>query len=246
MPSSTAKNTKPSSKGSSTAKTAQGNNKASSSTPTKRKCPWCDTIVDINTPFCPECGEKLIKSAKRPKKKKRHPLLVASLVVLGILVIFGAFSGSDSKSAKSSSKKSSKSSEIPMGGKWVVDGQWELTINAATETAQRNEYSEKKPAAVYIVDYSYTNLGYYDSTWEEERLYFSMDGLGDSIIDNKGQMGYSYPGDITYYPQETPIGASCHAQACIGVDNPGDFKIKISKYDGNNKKQDVTMSVSVR
>lgn len=58
-----------------------------------------------------------------------------------------------------------------------------------------------------------------------------MDGLffdlENSIVNVNGIMGYSYPGDITNYPQETPVGASCNAQVCIGVDNPGSFIINV-------------------
>ena len=44
-------------------------------------------------------------------------------------------------------------------------------------------------------------------------------------MDSTGKMGYSYPGDVTKYAQSVPVGAFCEAQACIGVDNPGSFKI---------------------
>lgn len=84
--------------------------------PTKRRCPWCDTLVDINVAFCPECGEQLRKTPKGAKKKKKHPVLGVSLVILGLLIFFGAASsGSSSKSSNkskdSSSKESSRSSE---------------------------------------------------------------------------------------------------------------------------------------
>ena len=39
-------------------------------------------------------------------------------------------------------------------------------INSVTESSERNEYSEKRPSAVYIIDYNYTNLGYYDSVFD--------------------------------------------------------------------------------
>ena len=90
-------------------KTTTSQNKSSANTPTKRKCPWCDTLVDINIPYCPECGEKLIKSYKPNKKKKKHPVLGFSLVILGILIFFGAISsGSNSKSNNSENSSSKK------------------------------------------------------------------------------------------------------------------------------------------
>ncbi len=257
-----ATNSKPANSGKPVAKANQNSQQA----PTKRKCPWCDTLVDINTPFCPECGEKLIKGAKKqPKKKKKHPVLLGILFVFLSFFILVTIAGIGSSSGRSKSSKSNKSysaetssnnssnnttstgdSDIPMGQKWIVDGQWELMINSVTESSERNEYSEKRPSAVYIIDYNYTNLGYYDSVFDEEGLFFSLDGLDDSVVDNGGQLGYSYPISVAYYPQQTPIGASCHAQVAVGVDNPGNMKIKISKHDGNGNKQSATMSADVK
>lgn len=56
-------------------------------------------------------------------------------------------------------------------------------------------------------------------------------------MDKQGTMGYSYPGDTEKYPEETPVGASCNAQACIGVDHAGNFMINISTYDGTETQQ---------
>ena len=73
-------------------------------------------------------------------------------------------------------------------------------------------------------------------------LYFVLD---DSIVDAGGKMGYSYPGEVTMYPQETPVGATCEGQVCIGVDNPGSFKINVEHYDGNDVEQKATFNVTV-
>lgn len=123
-----------------------------------------------------------------------------------------------------------------MGETWTVDGQWSLTINSVEETTDRNPYSDKKPAAVYIVNYTYTNLGYTNSSGILDGLYIGLDIEGN-IVDNAKMMGYSYPGDVTKYAQETPVGATCNAQICVGVDNKGSFQIIMSKYDGNGNKQ---------
>ncbi len=129
---------------------------------------------------------------------------------------------------------------VDTGETWTVDGQWEFTINGASPTDERNQFSEKNPAAVYIVDYTYKNIGYEDEYMDG--LYFSID---DMIVDSEGAMGYSYPGDTVKSPKETPVGASCDAQACIGVDHAGDFKVTITKYDGNGDKQSETFNVRV-
>lgn len=127
-----------------------------------------------------------------------------------------------------------------LGETWTVEGQWKITVNSVEEIPERNEYFEKNPAAVYRISYSYENLGYNAD---------GLDGLfidfSDGIVDSAGKMGYSYPGDLVMYPQETPVGATCEAQACIGVDNPGNFKINYSFYDGNGQSQTTVFDIEV-
>lgn len=138
------------------------------------------------------------------------------------------------------SNPGSSKTEYAIGDTWTVDGQWEFTITDATETQERNQYSDKTPGAVYIVDYSYKNLGYEKDGFDG--VYFSID---ETVVDSAGKMGGSYPGNIAKYAKETPVGAICDAQACIGVENPGDFRLTISKYDGNDNRQSATFVVSV-
>jgi hypothetical protein len=132
--------------------------------------------------------------------------------------------------------------EFKIGETWTVEGLWSLTVDGVTEVDDRNEYSEKEPAAVYVVDYTYTNIGFEDETGYWDGLYISLE---DSIVDSAGFMGYSYPGDVTNYPQETPVGATCKAQACIGVDNAGPFKLGYSVYDTDGTKYAATFIIDV-
>lgn len=127
-----------------------------------------------------------------------------------------------------------------IGETYIVEGQWKITVNSVASTDDRNEYSDKTPGAVYIVTYTYENIGYEDDYLDG--LYINLE---DGIVDSTGKMGYSYPGDVSMYPQETPVGASCQAQACIGVDNPGNFKINFSTYDGNSEKQSAVFEIEV-
>ena len=128
-----------------------------------------------------------------------------------------------------------------LGETWEVNGQWALTVLGATETEDRNQYSEKNPAAVYVIDYTYENIGYLHE--DLDGLFFGLDD--ETIVDNTGLMGYSYPGDIVNYAKRTPVGARCNAQACIGVDNPGNFNVTVSKYDGNGDKQSATFHIAI-
>lgn len=137
----------------------------------------------------------------------------------------------------------SSQEEYKIGDTWTVPGQWSLKIDSVEETADRNEYEEKQPGAVYIVTYTYENLGYEDADGLMNGLYIDL-SLGN-IVDSAGKMGYSYPGDIAMYPQETPVGASCEGQACIGVDNAGSFKIHFSTFDGTDAEQSAVFSIDV-
>lgn len=136
--------------------------------------------------------------------------------------------------------KSTSQDTYKIGETYVVEGQWKITVDSVEATDERNEYSDKKPNAVYVVTYTYENIGY-----ESDYLDGLYIDLEDGIIDSAGKMGYSYPGNVTLYPQETPIGASCEAQACIGVDNPGSFKINFTDYDGNGEKQSAVFEIAV-
>ena len=140
----------------------------------------------------------------------------------------------------SSGAKSTSQDTYKIGESYVVEGQWKITVDSVETTDDRNEYSDKNPAAVYLVAYTYENLGYDDDIING--LYISLD---DGIVDSAGKMGYSYPGDLSMYPQETPVGASCQAQACIGVDNAGSFKINFYNYDGNGQKQSAVFEIDV-
>lgn len=128
-----------------------------------------------------------------------------------------------------------------IGETWVVDGQWELTITGVRTTDDRNEFSDKTPSAVYIVDYTYKNIGYESDIMDG--LFISLD---DMIVDNAGKMGYSYPNTVPNVPKETPVGATCDAQVCIGVENPGSFTLSITQLDGNREKQSATFEVEVK
>ena len=138
------------------------------------------------------------------------------------------------------SSESTSQDTYKIGETYVVEGQWKITVNSITATDDRNEYSDKNPAAVYLVTYTYENLGYDDDVMNG--LYISLE---DGIVDSTGKMGYSYPGDISMYPQETPIGASCQAQACIGVDNAGSFKINFYTYDSDGQKQSAVFEINI-
>ena len=59
----------------------------------------------------------------------------------------------------SSGAKSTSQDTYKIGESYVVEGQWKITVDSVETTDDRNEYSDKNPAAVYLVTYTYENLG---------------------------------------------------------------------------------------
>lgn len=158
-------------------------------------------------------------------------------------------SGTATITAKISNKKLTckitvKNNTYKIGQTWTVPGQWKVTINSVEETSYRNEYADTNPAAVYMIDYTYENIGYVDDDGIMDGLFIDFEL--STIVDSEGYAGYSYPGDITYYAKEIPVGAKCHAQSCIGVDHKGNFKIYYDTYDGNSVNRKATFNITVK
>lgn len=176
-------------------------------------------------------------------KKRVLAALFAGVMAISLCACESDAGSTDSDTMTDTQQQPEEETTYGIGDTWTVDGQWELTITGVTETNDRNEFSERTPAAVYLVDYEYTNIGYEDESGIMNGLYIAID---DSIVDAGSNMGYSYPGNITSYPQETPVGATCTAQACIGVDNSGSFTLRVSQYDGSGTLQEATFEVAVK
>lgn len=156
-----------------------------------------------------------------------------AILLAGIMAVFLCACGGGETNTET--PEETAATGIKVGETWTVEGQWEVTVNSVEEVQERNEFSDKEPGAVYMIDFTYKNIGYEDATGIMDGFYISLDE--GQIIDANGVMGYSYPGNIVNFSQETPIGATCNAQSCIGVDNAGPFKITIKKYDSNGEEQ---------
>lgn len=180
-------------------------------------------------------------------KRRTLALALCLIMALGLTACGGSedpapAETNETNETQTEEPAAAEKTEYRVGETWTVDGLWEMTVTGVTETADRNEFDDRSPAAVYVVDYTYTNIGYEDSTGLMDGLYFSID---ESVIDSAGTMGYSYPGDTSYYPQQTPVGATCTAQVCVGVDNAGSFKLNVSQYDDNGNNYKATFLVEI-
>jgi hypothetical protein len=128
------------------------------------------------------------------------------------------------------------------GEKWIVDGQWEFTINSVETTTDRNKFSNKNPEQVVLINYSYKNLGYSSQYMD---LYFS----NFTVIDEKGEVADTYPASIKNYPKQTPVGASCsNAQVAYGLSNKSsEITIQVQQYvSGTTRDEKATFKVKVQ
>ena len=147
----------------------------------------------------------------------------------------------DSKSNAKKDENKNDSKVLTKDDEWVVDGQWKLKILDVKATDDRNEFSEKKPKQVVVVSYSYENIGFDDKI--SDGLFFTP----DQIVDETGSVGYTYPGEITNYPDEIHVGSKIEiAEEVFGLDNESkEVTLIFTKYDGNDQKQKATFKVPV-
>lgn len=114
--------------------------------------------------------------------------------------------------------------------------EYTLVITGITEVRERNQFSDKNPAQVFLIDYTYKNIA-------GDELFISE--MNFQIIDEKGEMGETYPGNITSYPQQTPAGATCKAQMVLCVSN-NSHEITLNYKDNMfNGKSDIKFKLNV-
>lgn len=138
--------------------------------------------------------------------------------------------------------KKSENKILGINDEWVVDGQWKLKILDVKTTNDRNPYSEKKPKQVVVVSYTYENIGF------ENDIYDGLFLTPDQIIDEKGSVGYDYPGNQTHFADEIPVGAKIEiAEQVFGLDNESkQVTLNFLQYDANGQKQKATFKVPVK
>lgn len=207
--------------------------------PTK-KCKHCNSEIDKQAKVCPVCHSSQSFGAGK----------IVALVAIGIVVIFvlGSCIANIGKTTNTSSSSSSQATQNEQktygaGENWTVDGQWNFRIDSVTATDDRNQFSDKNPAQVVIITYTYENLGY---TSKIQDLYFSSSEM--SVIDANNAIASTYPVATTVSPQPVPVGTTCNAaEEGFGLDNASQqVTIKVSKYDANSKKQEATFVVPIQ
>ncbi len=111
------------------------------------------------------------------------------------------------------------------GETWTIDGLCELTVNSVKQI--KNDDPDRV-AAKYLVDYTYTNLGYQTETADGINVI-----IDEIILDSAGTMGYRYPDEVKNPPVSTAVSETCKAQCCIGLEHAGAFQLTVTVYDAD-------------
>lgn len=225
---------------------------------------WFITLVLI---FFPPAGIVLIWVGHQ---FELAPKIITTIIfTLGFFIMIGSFAGSmnvadsqdgsgndtasatattpdttgTTKAATTANSKTAPENKVYGPGEtWTVDGQFSLTFPSATATADRNQFSEKVPAQVVILNYDYENIGVTKNVMD---LYISTNAF--KVIDGTGVMASTYPLVTTGNPQETPIGAKCvGAQAAYGLVNASSaVTVNVEVYGNNYKKYEAVFKLPV-
>ncbi len=136
-------------------------------------------------------------------------------------------------------KKKEAEPSKPMSNEYIVEDDsgkalYSFRINKVSTMDERNSYSDKKPAQVLLIDFTYKNIANPDELYLSD-IYFK-------VIDSKGKIGYTYPNSKTNYPQKIPVGVTCDAQMIFGIDNASD-KITLNFYE--NMFEGITTSIEI-
>ena len=163
------------------------------------------------------------------KKNKAMSIIAIVLSVISLVVLFSDTSGTKVTSSNGDSSKTtenSKEEEVYIVGDTVTiknnsGDEYTLQITGIKETEDRNEFSDKEPAQVFVIDYTYI------CNKTSDGLYVS--DMNFKIIDEEGEIGESYPVSVKD-PQEISAGITCKAQMALCVYNKSN-KVKLQYFD---------------
>ena len=118
-----------------------------------------------------------------------------------------------------------------IGDKWIVDGQWEFSIKSVTEHYLCNKYNNAAEGytteKVYIVEYTYKNVGYNEKLW--------FNGITDlDAYDSQGVSIDTYSCAHTVGMDQCVVGTTGSSkQAFVVASNGNSMTIYVSKETEN-------------
>ena len=162
------------------------------------------------------------------------------LITLSMTFVFASCSSESSgqgEEVTASDKKEVKEEAkvLNVGEKFNFKDKYEITINKVYTTDERNEFADKNPKKVVIIDYTYTNLNL------DEALYISE--LNFKMFDSNGNALDTYPASINSASQ-VPKGKTAKGSMAFGLDE-GDT-IEAYYYDNMfNSKEDAIFNLTI-
>ena len=162
------------------------------------------------------------------------------LITLSMTFVFASCSSESSgqgEEVTASDKKEVKeeAKALNIGEKFNFNDKYEITINRVYTTDERNQFADKNPKNVVIIDYTYTNLNL------DEALYISE--LNFKMFDSNGNALDTYPASINSASQ-VPKGKTAKGSMAYGLDE-GDT-IEAYYYDNMfNSKEDAIFNLTI-
>lgn len=222
-------------------------------------CLRCNLTYEDHQKFCKNCGQQLQNidgdlnydeqddnQKKKKVKQKKSGKKTGSKILIGALVlgigIAGGVFGTVAYFNHRGEIKQFFAPKFKVGETWVEDGLWKITINSVTETDRRDEIGEEldryesTPGAVYIVNYTYENIGYEDEITDGLSVYLS--GAVMEASGKESQYYYYYLSRLND-PEDISIGHKITAEEAIAVDTPGTFTIRLALSDGKGEEEKI-------
>ncbi|MEF9935342.1 MAG: DUF4352 domain-containing protein [Clostridium sp.] len=122
-----------------------------------------------------------------------------------------------------------------IGETFSYKGEYEVTIDKVYKTDKRNQFSDKQPKEVVIIEYSYKNIS------KKDPLFISS--MSFKLFDGEGNALETYPVSGEGNAQTIPAGKTSKGNMAYGIDN-GD-SIEAYYYDNMfNSKEDAVFKLS--
>lgn len=156
-------------------------------------------------------------------KKKNKGLSIVGIILTTISCII-LFTGGNSNTTITNSD-GIKTQNCKIGETITIKNnsgdEYTLQITGITQTDKRNEFSDKQPAQVFVIDYNYSCIKTTSGVYVSD--------MNFKIIDEKGEIGESYP-ISQKEPQSITAGTTCKAQMVLCVYN-NSSKIKLQFFE---------------
>ncbi|QAT39847.1 DUF4878 domain-containing protein [Clostridium sp. JN-9] len=141
-----------------------------------------------------------------------------------------------------SKTNSNQIKEMTLNTPFNVDteiGRYNLTIEGATLTDKRNEFTDKKVNKVVILNYSYTN----ESFGKNDGTDLYIDENAFQVLDDEGNVLDTYPVyDDNRKAQNTPVGGKSKGSIAYGLTTDSK-NLNVTFIRGNNKVSKITIPI---